>query len=548
MGSSPNLSYGDVPTAGQWNQFFIDKQDDLGYTPLNQAGGSMTGLLNIFASSTSSAGINIAPGIAPSVPNNGDLWTTAAGIYAQINGVTLNLSTATPSFTSLTLNGSTSGSTTVQAAAVASGTITIPAATDTLVGKATTDTLTNKTFDTAGTGNALKINGVSITSTSGTGSVALTTSPTFTTPNIGAASGASLNLSGLTASAALATDASKNLVSVTNTGTGSNVLATSPTLVTPVLGAAAGTSLSLSGLTASSAVATDAGKNLVSVTNTGTGNNVLATSPTLVTPTIGAASGTSLNLSGLTASSAIATDASKNLVSVANTGTGSNVLAVSPALTGTPTAPTASAGNNSTQVATTAYSDAATALLAPLAGATFSGSVNVGTANVDPAVNKVIGVLSSAAGLLSAYATSSPLHLGVPASATIAGFYTNGAAVGSISVTGSATTYNTSSDRRLKTNIQDLDVTAAQTFVDALKPRTFTYTSLDGTIIENMVGFIADEFQDVSPSSVTGDVGAVDEDGNPVYQTMQASTAEVIANMIAALQQLQRDVAALKAA
>lgn len=43
-------------------------------------------------------------------------------------------------------------------------------------------------------------------------------------------------LSGLTASTALALDASKNVVSVTNTGSGSNVLATSPTLVTPALG------------------------------------------------------------------------------------------------------------------------------------------------------------------------------------------------------------------------------------------------------------------------------------------------------------------------
>ena len=41
-----------------------------------------------------------------------------------------------------------------------------------------------------------------------------------------------------------------------------------------------------SSLTASSAVATDASKALVSVTNTGTGNNVLATSPTITTPTI----------------------------------------------------------------------------------------------------------------------------------------------------------------------------------------------------------------------------------------------------------------------
>jgi hypothetical protein len=52
------------------------------------------------------------------------------------------------------------------------------------------------------------------------------------------------------------------------------------------------------------------------VTNeTGSGALVFATSPTLVTPTIGAAAGTSLSLSGLTASLPVFTDGSKNLVS-----------------------------------------------------------------------------------------------------------------------------------------------------------------------------------------------------------------------------------------
>jgi hypothetical protein len=42
----------------------------------------------------------------------------------------------------------------------------------------------------------------------------------------------------------------------------------------------------LSGLTASTALALDASKDVISVTNTGTGNNVLGTSPTIATPTL----------------------------------------------------------------------------------------------------------------------------------------------------------------------------------------------------------------------------------------------------------------------
>ena len=56
----------------------------------------------------------------------------------------------------------------------------------------------------------------------------------------------------------------------------------------------------IASLTASSAVATNASKKLVSVTNTGTGNNVLATSPTLVTPILGTPTSVTLtNATGL---------------------------------------------------------------------------------------------------------------------------------------------------------------------------------------------------------------------------------------------------------
>jgi hypothetical protein len=49
-----------------------------------------------------------------------------------------------------------------------------------LVGKATTDVFTNKTFDTAGTGNVLKINGTQVSAITGTGAVVLAVSPTIT--------------------------------------------------------------------------------------------------------------------------------------------------------------------------------------------------------------------------------------------------------------------------------------------------------------------------------------------------------------------------------
>jgi hypothetical protein len=108
---------------------------------------------------------------------------------------------------------------------------------------------------------------------------------------------------GLTASRTLITDGSGNMAVNTETGTGSHVRATSPTITTPTF---SGTIAS--GLTASRTVVTDGSGNLAVNTETGTGSHVRATSPTLVTPAIGAATGTSLNLSGnLTADSIVST-------------------------------------------------------------------------------------------------------------------------------------------------------------------------------------------------------------------------------------------------
>lgn len=108
--------------------------------------------------------------------------TNAVSGNAQMNisSGALTLGTATSVLGSLILSGSTSGTTTIKPNVTASGQLTLPAATDTLIGKATTDTLTNKTYDTAGTGNTFKINGNSITAISGNTNKVATTSGSLT--------------------------------------------------------------------------------------------------------------------------------------------------------------------------------------------------------------------------------------------------------------------------------------------------------------------------------------------------------------------------------
>lgn len=58
------------------------------------AGGTMTGKLNTVASASGGAGFNLAPGSAPSSPNNGDAWLTSTGLFARINGGTVGFTAA----------------------------------------------------------------------------------------------------------------------------------------------------------------------------------------------------------------------------------------------------------------------------------------------------------------------------------------------------------------------------------------------------------------------------------------------------------------------
>ena len=82
----------------------------------------------------------------------------------------------------------------------------------------------------------------------------------------------------------------------------------------------------------------------------------------------------------------------------------------------------------------------------------------------------------------------------------------NAAVVGSISTNGSSTTYNTSSDYRLKENVEyTFDAT---TEVKKLKPCKFNFIGTSETI----EGFVAHELSEVVPLAVTGTKDATKEE------------------------------------
>jgi hypothetical protein len=124
-------------------------------------------------------------------------------------------------------------------------------------------------------------------------------------------------------------------------------------------------------------------------------------------------------------------------------------------------------------------------------------------------------------------------------SGTIAIFRQAGTLVGYISVTGSSTSYNTSSDYRLKEDIIELDDSLER--LKALKPCNFAWKA-DGSRTD---GFIAHEAQEVVPEAVTGTKDAVDDEGNPDYQGIDQS--KLVPLLTKALQEAVAKIESLEA-
>jgi hypothetical protein len=113
-------------------------------------------------------------------------------------------------------------------------------------------------------------------------------------------------------------------------------------------------------------------------------------------------------------------------------------------------------------------------------------------------------------------------------------FTRNGSVIGSITQNGTTgVLYNLTSDYRLKNN--PVALTGAKDFVMALQPKKWQWWDGSG----EGVGFIAHEFMEVAKYSGNGEKDAVDANGNPIHQSIQPSSSEVMANMVSLMQEQQ---------
>jgi hypothetical protein len=180
------------------------------------------------------------------------------------------------------------------------------------------------------------------------------------------------------------------------------------------------------------------------------------------------------------------------------------------------------------------------------------GTIYVNTTADNPGISGIQGVTLVESGYMNACRTGPVFYSSHLTTGNSFEFRANGTTlVGTISVTGSNTAYNTSSDYRLKENIAPMVGALAR--VAQLKPVTYKWKS-DGSDSE---GFIAHELAEVCPHAVTGEKDATetvevkDEKGNvtgtevrPVYQGIDVSF--LVATLTAAIQELKAEFDAYK--
>ncbi len=163
-----------------------------------------------------------------------------------------------------------------------------------------------------------------------------------------------------------------------------------------------------------------------------------------------------------------------------------------------------------------------------------NGSVLIGTASEPTGSTGGAGFISDNAGrknLICATTSTGNFEL--------IEFRNPNGTVGTIRTSGSNTSFNTSSDYRLKENIVEIENATAR--LKELKPKRFNFIADADTTVD---GFLAHEVSDIVPEAIHGTKDAVDEDGNPQYQGIDQS--KLVPLLVKTIQELEARITTLE--